>query len=140
MSKPRYRSFEEFWPYYVREHSNKTNRRLHFVGTTAALGCLAGATFLGKRRLFALAPVVGYGAAWVGHFLIEKNRPATFQYPLWSLMGDLRMWSMMLRGTMDAEVERVMAQPADGPSDAPLDEGNGHVETTGSSPSRDQLN
>jgi hypothetical protein len=109
MSDERFQSFEEFWPFYVREHSNKWNRRLHFVGTTCALG-LAGAALVTKKRwLLALAPVAGYGAAWVGHFFIEKNRPATFKYPLWSLRGDFKMWAKMVTFKMDAEVEKVMS-------------------------------
>ena len=63
-----------------------------------------------KPALLPLALVAGYGAAWVGHFLVEKNRPATFQHPLWSLRGDFRMWGKMIRGTMDREVERQTAK------------------------------
>ncbi len=106
----RIESFDEFWPFYVREHKSKLNRQLHFAGTSLALACLAGAV-LGKQRwLLLAAPVVGYGPAWIGHFLIEKNRPATFKHPLWSLQADFVMWGKMLAGTMDAEVERVLAQ------------------------------
>jgi hypothetical protein len=111
----RFQSFEEFWPFYVREHSNPLNRALHFVGTTAALGCLAGAA-VGQWWLLPVAPVVGYGCAWIGHFVVEKNRPATFKYPLWSLRGDFVMWSKMLRGQMSEEVRRVLEQPSNGHS------------------------
>lgn len=110
MSKERrIESFEEFWPYYVGEHAKKTTRSLHFVGTTAALGCVAWGLILRKKWLLALAPVAGYGPAWVSHFFIEKNRPATFTYPAWSLYADFVMWSKTIQGTMDAEVERVLA-------------------------------
>jgi hypothetical protein len=102
-------TFEEFWPFYVGEHSKKLTRTFHFIGTTAALGCTAGALLTGNVLLLAAAPVVGYGPAWVSHFFIEKNRPATFRYPLWSLRGDLRMWGLMLTGRMDAEAERLGA-------------------------------
>lgn len=106
----RFRTFEEFWPFYVREHSNKLNRTLHVIGTTGAIGCLAAAAIT-RRPLFLLAaPVVGYGFAWFGHFFVQKNKPATFTYPLWSLMGDFKMWGLTLAGKMDAEVERVMAE------------------------------
>lgn len=109
MSKERMQSFEEFWPYYVGEHAKKSTRAFHFAGTTAALGCVAWGLLLRKKWLLALAPVAGYGPAWISHFFIEKNRPATFTYPTWSLYADMVMWSKMIQGTMDAEVERVMA-------------------------------
>lgn len=102
-------SFEEFWPYYVGEHRKKATRLLHFAGTTAAMGCVAGAIVFKKRWLLALAPVVGYGPSWISHFFIEKNKPATFTYPVWSLRADLVMWWKTIRGEMDAEVERVLA-------------------------------
>ncbi|MBM4357145.1 MAG: DUF962 domain-containing protein [Deltaproteobacteria bacterium] len=105
---PPFETFEEFWPYYVQEHANKTNRRLHFVGTSLALGTVAYALLRGKPMALLAAPLAGYGFAWVGHFLIEKNRPATFKYPLWSLGGDFTMFAKMLAGTMDEEVRRVM--------------------------------
>src|SRR5262245_8276981 len=104
----RIESFEEFWPYYVREHSNKLNRTLHFVGTTAAMGCVAGALLTPAKFLLFADPVVGYGPAWFGHFFIEKNRPATFKYPLWSLRADLRMWYLMLTRRMDDEVATLL--------------------------------
>src|SRR6185503_20611147 len=100
----RYTSFEEFWPFYVREHSNPLNRALHFVGTSLAIGCASGAA-LGQWYLLPMAPVCGYSFAWVGHFFVEKNRPATFTYPLWSLAADFVMWKKMLTGQMAAEVE-----------------------------------
>ena len=106
MSDAPFESFEDFWPFYVREHSHPTNRRLHFVGTTGALLSLASAAVTGRWRRALLAPLFGYGAAWIGHFFVENNRPATFQHPLWSLRGDFVMYAKMLVGTMDAEVER----------------------------------
>jgi len=112
MSEERIRTFEEFWPYYVGEHSKKTTRIFHFAGTTFAVGALAAGVLLRKRWLVALAPVAGYGPAWFSHFFIEKNKPATFKYPLWSLKADFIMWSKMLSGTMDAEVERVISRKA----------------------------
>jgi hypothetical protein len=100
----RLQSFEEFWPFYVSQHLDPTSRRLHFVGTTLALGCLAIAPLRPSALL--LAPVVGYGFAWLGHAVFEKNKPATFTYPLWSLRGDFRMWRLMLTGKMEPELER----------------------------------
>ena len=102
-------SFEEFWPFYVEQHANDTNRALHFVGTTLALGSVAAGLVTGRRAFFAAAPVLGYGFAWVGHFVFEKNRPATFTYPAWSLRGDFVMWWKTVNGTMTEEVARVMA-------------------------------
>lgn len=100
-------SFEEFWPFYVREHAKKTTRWLHFAGTTMALSALATGILTRKARYVLLAPALGYGPAWIGHFLVERNRPATFKYPRWSLQADFVMYAKMWAGTMDAEVERV---------------------------------
>lgn len=96
-SSARYRSFGDFYPFYVGEHANTTSRRLHVIGTGLALGALA-AGLLKDRRAFLLAPILGYGFAWVGHVRFEKNRPATFQYPLYSLMGDIRLAFETLTG------------------------------------------
>jgi len=101
-----FRSFEDFWPFYVREHGNPINRSLHFVGTTLAMGSVAAGLLTKRRALLLAAPILGYGFAWVGHFVVEKNRPATFQHPLWSLRGDFRMWWKIATRTMDAEVEQ----------------------------------
>ena len=95
--KPPFASFEEFYPFYLGEHANALNRRLHFIGTTLVI-LLAAASFVAGPKLLWLLPVAGYGFAWVGHFIIEKNRPATFKHPLWSLMGDFRMYADILRG------------------------------------------
>jgi hypothetical protein len=101
-----FHSFEDFWPFYVREHSDPTNRALHFVGTTLAVTSAAAGLLTGRRGLLLAAPVLGYGFAWIGHFVVEKNRPATFEHPLWSLRGDFRMWWKIATGTMAAEVGR----------------------------------
>jgi hypothetical protein len=106
----RIQSYEEFWPFYVREHSKKTTRMLHFVGTTVATAIAATAIIKRKPLLIPLALVSGYGPAWIGHFFVEKNRPASFKYPLWSFISDYRMLAMMVTGQMDAEVEKAMAQ------------------------------
>jgi hypothetical protein len=101
-------SFEEFWPYYVSQHRNKTCRRLHFVGTTIAMGCVAASPWIPAALIG--APIAGYGFAWIGHFAFEKNKPASWLGPkelVWSLRGDLKMWSKMLTGSMDAEIERL---------------------------------
>ncbi len=93
--------FSEFYPFYLGEHRNRTCRRLHFVGSSLVLLLLAKVIFTGWWAGLLLVPVVGYGFAWVGHFVFEKNRPATFKYPLYSLMGDWVMWKDMLTGKID---------------------------------------
>jgi hypothetical protein len=92
MSEHRYRSFADFYPFYLSEHSNRTSRRLHFAGTSVALALLIGAAVTWNWWLIAIALVQGYGFAWVGHFFFEHNKPATFRYPRYSLMGDWRLW------------------------------------------------
>ena len=101
----RYATYEQFWPFYVSQHRNPTNRQLHFVGTALVLACVAAALIVSPVWLV-VAPVAGYGFAWVGHFFFEKNRPATFIYPLWSLRGDFRMFRLTLLGRMALELER----------------------------------
>ncbi len=108
MSEHRFKSFEEFWPHYVAEHSKPATRTLHAIGTTAALACIAACFATRKWSLLPLALVPGYGAAWIAHFFIEKNKPATFDHPLWSFMADQKMIALMLAGKMDAETERVL--------------------------------
>jgi hypothetical protein len=107
MSEKHFGSFAEFWPHYVRAHSNKTNRQLHFLGITLAVACAAGGVFTRRPLLVLAAPIVGYGLSWVGHYVFEKNTPATFEHPVWSLKADFVMWTKIANGTMDAEVERV---------------------------------
>jgi len=110
MSEKAIRNFEEFWPFYVREHSLKATRLFHFAGTTVAGATAIAAIVLRRPALVPAALVLGYGPAWFSHFFIEKNRPASFKYPLWSFAADWVMWSKILAGTMDAEVERAMSQ------------------------------
>lgn len=97
-STAQFRSFAEFYPYYLGEHSNPTCRRLHFVGTSLVIALLAYTFASGKWLLLLAVPLAGYGFAWVGHFFFEKNRPATFTYPLYSLIGDFAMFRDILRG------------------------------------------
>lgn len=91
-------SFREFYPFYLDEHSNRACRRMHFIGSTLVLAAIALALASGNAWWLLLAPVAGYGCAWIGHFVFEKNRPATFTHPLYSLMGDWVMYWQMLRG------------------------------------------
>jgi hypothetical protein len=92
------KSFKEFWPFYMNEHSNRTNRRLHFIGTFLIHLIVLYALITQEWMMLWAVPVLGYGFAWVGHFIIEKNRPATFKHPFWSLMGDFKMFYLMLVG------------------------------------------
>lgn len=93
-----YSNFREFYPYYLGEHSHRTSRRLHFIGTSLVLGFLAAALVTRNAWWLLAMPLAGYGFAWVGHFFFEHNRPATFTHPLWSLMGDWVMYRDMLSG------------------------------------------
>ncbi|MCX2887234.1 MULTISPECIES: DUF962 domain-containing protein [unclassified Pseudomonas] len=99
-STAQFRSFAEFYPYYLGEHSNPTCRRLHFVGTSLVIALVAYTIGSGKWLLLLAVPVFGYGFAWVGHFFFEKNRPATFTYPLYSLAGDFVMFRDILLGKL----------------------------------------
>lgn len=87
-----YRTLGEFYPFYLSEHSNRTSRRLHFTGTSIAVVLLVTAVITQTWWLILVALVQGYAFAWVGHFFFEKNRPATFRYPLLSFLGDWRLW------------------------------------------------
>jgi hypothetical protein len=108
MTHSTFNSFAEFWPYYLNEHSKPGTRWLHLIGTASGLVLVVFFVVIGKWWLFPLALIPGYGAAWIGHFFIEKNKPATFQHPLWSFMGDYKMIGLMLTGRMNAELRRVM--------------------------------
>lgn len=105
MTVERITSFSEFWPYYLGEHAKPATRALHYVGTSlvVALGFVALGT--GHYALFAAMPLAGYFFAWVGHFGVEKNRPATFTYPLWSLAADFKMWALWLTGRIGQELK-----------------------------------
>ena len=100
MAERRFRSFSEFWPYYLSEHSRPATRLLHYIGSLAGIAVIVALIALGKWYLFPLAFVPGYAMAWIGHFFVEKNRPATFTYPLWSFIGDWKMLAMMLTGKL----------------------------------------
>jgi hypothetical protein len=96
----RYRRFADFYPFYLSEHANSTSRRLHFAGTSVAVVLIIGAILTQTWWLIAVAFVQGYAFAWVGHFFFEHNKPATFKYPGFSLMGDWRLWWEMLTGKL----------------------------------------
>lgn len=109
-SARRFETFRDFWRFYVSEHASRLNRRLHVGGTAAAL--ILAVFAMHTAWLWLLVPVVGYGPAWIGHFLVERNRPATFRYPLWSLLADLKMMALTLLGKMGSEIERAKSSPA----------------------------
>ena len=120
MSPPR--SFSEFWPYYLGEHRNPINRALHYVGTFCALALLGYIITNRYWGLMLVGLVVGYGPAWVGHFFVENNKPASFKYPLWSFMADIKMLALKLGGQMDGEMTRLYGS-GHPPPDAPLRRG-----------------
>ena len=96
--KQRFASFAEFYPHYLREHAQPACRRLHFLGTSLVVVCLVAALWTGSAWWLLGAPVFGYGFAWAGHFFFERNRPATFTHPFYSLAGDFALYRDMLTG------------------------------------------
>jgi hypothetical protein len=100
MTEKRIASFDEFWPFYMGEHATTACRVFHFIGTSIGLCCLIAAAVLLNPWFLLPGIVSGYAWAWVGHFFIEKNKPASFKYPLWSFIADWRMWSLMMRGRL----------------------------------------
>lgn len=98
MEEKRFQSLREFYPFYLTEHSNGTSRMLHFIGTALVLAIIPAALLFNDARLLVLIPFVGYGFAWIGHFFFEKNKPATFKYPAYSLASDFMLFFDLLRG------------------------------------------
>jgi hypothetical protein len=99
-------TYKAFWPFYVSQHQNKVCRNFHFVGTTFVFACLIMAFTHSKWFLVGM-PISGYAFAWFGHFVFERNQPATFKYPFWSLIADFQMYAFMCMGRMDREVKRM---------------------------------
>jgi hypothetical protein len=100
-------NYNEFWDFYVREHSKPATRVLHFAGTSLGLVLLVYFVASGRWYFFPLFLLVGYAFAWLAHFVVERNRPATFKYPFWSFISDFKMMWYMLTGRMGREVSRV---------------------------------
>ncbi len=105
-------NYTEFWDFYVSEHSLPLTRILHFVGTTLGIALLVFFVVRGQWYFFPVFFVVGYSFAWFAHFVIEKNKPASFRYPFWSFISDFKMILYMATGRMKAEVERVLNRTA----------------------------
>jgi len=99
----RIKTYNEFYIFYLSEHNNKTCRLLHFIGTGLVFVLAFLAVYLGKSFLWIFVPITGYGFAWVGHFYFEKNKPATFKYPLWSLASDFKMFFQILIGKISID-------------------------------------
>ena len=106
MSKQKYETLEEFWPFYVGQHQKPATRQLHFVGTSLMIVFLATTLLRRQPRWLAATLVAPYLFAWIGHWFVEKNQPATFKYPLKSLLSDFKMYGLMWQGRMEAEVAR----------------------------------
>ena len=115
-SSPHIANYEEFWLFYLREHANPRTRFWHIAGTAVALALVIMAFATYDFELLIAAVIAGYGPAWISHFAVEKNRPATFRHPLWSLVSDLRMVGAWLTGTLARELEKagVPARPNPG--------------------------
>lgn len=99
-------SYAEFWPFYLREHARPLTRGFHYVGTLASTAALVAAVATGSWWWLLAVPVLGYAPAWISHFFVERNRPATFQAPVWSLISDYRMCALFLTGRLADELEQ----------------------------------
>lgn len=104
-------AFRDFWPYYLQEHAHPGTRAMHYAGTSIAVALVAAMPFVDHWWLAAALPLAGYGFAWLGHSLIEHNRPATFRHPFWSLRADFRMWFRFLTGRMRRELDHAGVRP-----------------------------
>ena len=102
----RSRSFSAFWLFYLREHARPATRALHYLGTSLVFVFGLAGIVTGNVVLFWAMPLAGYLFAWIAHLAIERNRPATFTHPLWSLIADFRMWGLWITGRLGAELAR----------------------------------
>ena len=99
-------NYQEFWPFYLQEHAKTGTRYLHFIGTALAIGLLGSAIVSANPWLFLAVPIAGYFFAWIAHAFVERNKPATFTHPLWSLISDFRMFFLWIKGQLDAELKK----------------------------------
>jgi hypothetical protein len=107
----KHKSFAEFWPFYLREHAKPATRALHYAGTTLVVAIAILALFTGNLWLLIAMPVAGYAFAWGSHAAVERNKPATFTYPAWSLAADFKMWACWLTGRLGRELEAAGVRP-----------------------------
>lgn len=105
MEKKEFQNYEEFWPFYLSQHSKTATRFWHFIGTSFVFVFIIAAVLV-KWWYFFLAPVVAYGFAWFSHFMIEGNKPATFGHPFWSLRADFQMYFYLLSGKLKGELKK----------------------------------
>lgn len=96
-------TYKEFYKFYLKQHSNKTCRLLHVIGTTVVFALAITALYHNLPKLWILVPIAGYGFAWIGHFFFERNKPATFKYPIWSLKSDFKMYFQILSGKISLD-------------------------------------
>lgn len=101
-----FQSYSEFWPFYLREHGKPDTRALHYAGSIASIVVLVWAIATQNWWWLLAVPVLGYGPAWIGHFFIEKNKPASFKAPVWSLISDYRMCVLFLTGRLNDELAK----------------------------------
>lgn len=104
-------TYRDFWPYYLREHARPQTRAIHFFGTGLAVLSLAGLVASGNVWFLPLVLIAGYAPAWTAHFFVERNRPATFRYPVWSLISDFRMAFTWLTGRLGGELSKAGVEP-----------------------------
>ena len=105
MAEQRITRYRDFWPFYILQHSQPGTRHLHFIGTSGAIVFTVLSAVLPEAWLLLGVPLCGYFFSWAGHFFVEKNRQATFIYPIFSLIGDFHMYGMMWMGRMDSAVK-----------------------------------
>jgi hypothetical protein len=110
MAQEHIADYAQFWRFYLRQHKDARTRAAHYLGTLGAVALLVAAAALADWRLVVAAPVVGYAAAWIGHFGFEGNRPATFGHPLWSFYSDFRMLALWLAGRLAGELDAAGAR------------------------------
>ena len=107
----RYSRFDDFWDHYLREHAAPQTRQMHFMATTASLSIAASGLLVGRYILLLLAVIVGYGIAWLSHFVVERNKPLTWEYPWFSLLAEFKLFFLMAAGRIDEDVARALSRP-----------------------------
>lgn len=111
MAERTYQTFDEFWPHYLREHARPRTRAIHYAGTALVIGCAGALAATRNWRWLLAMPAAGYGFAWTSHALVERNRPATFTYPWWSLQSDFRMFFLAATGQLGPHLEAAGVEP-----------------------------